>query len=696
MKSQYFVRTPLASLVLTALFSNSGLAKEQHDHATMNDGSVMIVTAPASSPLEIITSLKTPRQPVPASDGSDYLKTIPGFSQIRNGGTNGDPVFRGMFGSRLRILTNNGEMIGACPARMDAPTSYISPENYDVLTLIKGPETVLWGPGNSAGTLRFEREQPRFDKPGIQGTASVLTASNGRWDENVDVSLGSEVGYLRLNGNKSRSGDYKDGSGERVPSKWDKWNADIALGWTPDNNTLLELTAGKGDGEARYAGRSMDGSQFKRESLGMRFEQSNIGEVFNKFETNVYYNYANHIMDNYSLRSAVGSMSGESMESSMNSSMDMGGSMDMDHSMDSGHSMDMSMPMAMQLDRRTVGGRMMGTWLWSDYELRSGADMQLNTQRGKKDDGWKKDARFHDYGVFGELAWHATEQSKIIGGARLDSVRVDNYAANGADKRTDTLPAGFVRYEHTLAEMPVMFYAGVGYTERFPDYWELFSPTYGPNGSTDAFDQVKTEKTTQIDIGAQYSGDRLNSWVSAYIGRVNDFILFRYDPNNTSISQVDNVNATIMGGEVGMAYKLTDEWKTDASLAYSWGENTSDNRPLPQLPPLEARLGLTWEKGDWSSTGLLRLVSSQSRVAINEGNVVGKDFDSSSGFAIFSANAAYRVNKYVQVSTGVDNLFNKTYNESLNLAGNSSFGYSSNTAINEPGRTVWAKLNVTF
>lgn len=684
MKRQYFGLTPLASLVLIALTAKAAWASEQHDHAKMADDSVMIVTAPVASPLEIVTSPKTPRQPVPASDGSDYLKTIPGFSQIRNGGTNGDPVFRGMFGSRLRILTDNGEMPGACPARMDAPSSYISPESFDVLTLIKGPETVLWGPGNSAGTLRFDREQPRFDKPGIQGTASVLAASNNRRDENADISLGSEDGYLRLIGNKSRAGDYKDGNGDRVPSKWDKWNGDMALGWTPDKDTLLEMTAGKGDGEARYAGRSMDGSRFRRESLGMRFEKSGIGEVFDKLEANIYYNYANHVMDNYSLRAPGMNMSG-SMGSAMGSAMEHGSAM---------HSM--SMPMAMQLDRRTVGGRMMGTWLWSDYELRSGVDTQLSTHRSKDDDRWDKDARFHDYGLFSELTWLATEQSKVTGGARLDRVLVDNFTDTGSSQRTDLLPAGFVRVEHNLAETPVMFYAGIGYTERFPDYWELFSPTYGPGGSADVFDNVKTEKTTQLDIGAQYTGKRLNGWVSAYIGRVNDFILFRYDPHHPRISQVDNVNATIMGGEAGIGYQLTETWKTDASLAYSWGRNTDDHQPLPQIPPLEARLGLTWERGDWSSTGLLRLVSSQHRVAINEGNVVGKDFDSSAGFAIFSANAAYRLNKSVKLSAGVDNLFDKAYSEHLNLAGNSSFGYSANTSVNEPGRTFWGKVNVTF
>ncbi|ALD46850.1 MULTISPECIES: TonB-dependent copper receptor [Serratia] len=668
------------------LFLLAGHAAQAHQHPTdaqVNDGDVITVTAPLYSPLTIVTSPKTPRQPVPASDGSDYLKTIPGFSQIRNGGTNGDPVFRGMFGSRLKILTDGSEMLGACPSRMDAPTSYISPESFDLLTITKGPQTVLWGPGSSAGTVRFERERPRFDKPGIKGNASVLTGSNGRWDENIDASLGAEQGYLRVMANKSRANDYQDGTNTRVPSRWDKWNGDLALGWTPDADTLLEVTMGRGNGEARYAGRSMDGSQFKRESLGMRVEKSNIGEVLDKLEAQVYYNYANHVMDNVTLRSpGSGGMGGHGGHGGMN----MGGH--------GGHMM--SSGMTMQLDRRTVGGRVMGTWQWQDVKLESGLDTQTNTHRSMSRGSWEKDAQFNSYGAFGELTWSTSDQDKLIGGARLDRTLVENFRSGRDVERSDTLPSGFMRLEHTLAELPLMLYAGVGYTERFPDYWELFSPKLGPNGSKDPFSNVKSEKTTQLDIGAQYNGKRFNGWVSAYVGRVDDFILFKYDPHNARLSQADNVNANIMGGEMGMGYQLSEHWKTDASLAYSWGKNTSDGRPLPQIPPLEARLGLTYEYGDWSGTGLWRLVSSQHRVAINEGNVVGKDFAESAGFGVLSANAAYKVNKNVKLSAGLDNILNKTYSEHLNLAGNSAFGYSANSAVNEPGRTLWAKVNVTF
>ena len=280
----------ICGTLLTPLALAASPQGDEHAHAH-NELSPTVITAVApSSPLTIVTNPKDPRQPVPASDGADYLKTIPGFSAIRAGGTNGDPVLRGMFGSRLNILTNGGVMLGACPNRMDAPTSFISPETYDRLTVIKGPQSVIWGPGASAGTILFDREPEQFGELGSRVNASLLGGSNGRFDKVLDTAAGNRLGYVRFVGNQSHSDDYEDGNGDTVPSRWDKWNGDVALGWTPDADTLVELTAGKGDGEARYAGRGMDGSQFKRESLGLRFEKSNIGDVFDKLEAQVYYN----------------------------------------------------------------------------------------------------------------------------------------------------------------------------------------------------------------------------------------------------------------------------------------------------------------------------------------------------------------------------------------------------------------------
>ena len=660
------------------------------EHAGHNEElSPTVITAIAqSSPLTIVTNPKDPRQPVPASDGGDYLKTIPGFALVRNGGTNGDPVLRGMFGSRLNILTNGGMMLGACPGRMDAPTSYISPETYDKLTVIKGPQTVLWGPGASAGTILFDREPENFGELGTRVNASLLAGSNGRFDKVVDAAAGGPLGYVRVIGNTAHSDDYRDGNNDTVPSRYDKWNGDVAVGWTPDADTLLELTAGKGDGEARYAGRGMDGSQFKRESLGLRFEKSNIGEVLDKVEAQIYYNYADHVMDNYTLRtpSGTGMMAG---------------------------------PMASNVDRRTLGARIKGTWRWADVQLISGLDAQTNEHRQRsgmgidtyKDVPFTKDADFHNYGVFSELTWFATDSDRLISGARLDRASARDFRQTTGsgmmtrpnptanDTRADTLPSGFIRYEHDLADSPTTLYAGLGHTQRFPDYWELFSPNSGPSGSLNAFDSIKPEKTTQLDFGLQYKSAELEAWASGYIGQVRDYILFDYTPGMMGMtSQAQNIDARIMGGELGAAYKLTDNWKADATLAYAWGKNSSDGNALPQMPPLDARFGLTYSEDNWSAGALWRVVAAQDRIDRNKGNVVGKDFDKTAGFGVFSLNGAYRINQHWKVSTGVDNLFGKAYAEHLNLAGNAGFGYPANDpqAIKEPGRTLWTKIDMSF
>lgn len=661
--------------VISALSVGTGIVHaEEATNQTNNNESdikldtIVVTAAPQTSPLTVVTNPKQPRQPVPASDGADYLKTIPGFSVVRKGGSNGDPVFRGMFGSRLNILTNGGTILGGCGSRMDTPTSYISPETYDRITVIKGPETVIWGPTGSAGTILFERDPQHFYQLGGHVSGSILMGTDGRLDKNLDATGGNEYGYVRFTGNQSKAKDYHDGDGHKVHSKWDKWNGDIAVGISPDQDTLLEFTAGRGNGEARYADRGMDGSRFARESYGLRFEKSNIGEVLDKVEAQVYYNYVNHVMDNYRLR----------------------------------HMNPYTKWMESNPDRRTIGGRVSATWKWSDFKLQAGIDGKKDTHRNKNtikampsmgsmmsltSEGWTKDAYFTNYGAFSELTWYATDQDRVISGGRVDHYRAKAEQQN--KERTNTLPSGFIRWEHDLTTTPTTLYAGIGHTQRFPDYWELFSPT----NKLLVFNKLKPEKTTQIDFGLQYNNNRLSAWASGYVGWVGDYIIFTQRGNQNNVS---NVNARIMGGELGASYKLTEGWKADASLAYAWGRNSSDGRALPQIPPVELRLGLNYQYDKWSAGTLWRLVSSQHRVAKDQGNVIGKDFGKSSGFGIFSLNGGYEISKNFKLTAGIDNLFDKFYIEHLNRGGSSLFGYTADQQIPEPGRTVWTKLSFDF
>ncbi|MGQ1357566.1 TonB-dependent copper receptor [Acinetobacter baumannii] len=686
-----FLLQPLWVAMLAV--SHSGLVfanseKNDADTKALHSLAPIVVTAQQGNDangLIVHADPKQPIQPVPATDGADYLQSIMGFNSIQSGGTNGDVTFRGMFGSRIKILTDGTENLGACPNRMDAPTSYISPESYDRISVIKGPQTVQYANTGSAATVLFERQPEKLtsEKP-YRGQASVLLGSYGRIDHNVEAAIGDEKKYIRLNANRSESNSYQDGDGNTVPSAWKKWNADVALGFTPDENTWVELTGGKSDGESLYAGRSMDGYQFARESLGLRFEKKNITDVIKKIEGQVNYSYNDHIMDNFSLRQPELKHDHETHEMYLDKS-------------------------AMQVTRRTLNSRLAMTTEWNKWSLITGIDSQFNKHGGsmsspKMNMPFSQDMRFQSYGAFGELGYQWSENSKLVTGARLDQVKIDALKLNV--DRSETLPSAFIRLENQHPEHDAKSYIGLGYVERVPDYWELFSTAHGNSGMLKpTFNDLDTEKTLQLDMGYQQQHGALNTWASAYVGLINDYILMSYHNHPTSgehdhgssfSAGAKNVDATIAGAEAGIGYQFTDHIQADLSAMYAWGKNTTDDKPLPQISPLEGRLNIRYVADKYNLGLLWRAVAEQSRVSLHQGNIVGYDLKPSKGFSTLSLNGSYNLRKDIDVSVGIDNVFDKTYTEHLNKAGSAGFGFASEEQFNNIGRNYWVRMSMKF
>ncbi|WP_291337670.1 TonB-dependent copper receptor [Acinetobacter sp. UBA801] len=663
-----FLLQPVAAAVCVACYSASAFADQTVLTANVHSLAPIVATAQQGNDangLVVRANPKQPIQPIPATDGADYLQSIVGFSAVNSGaGTNGDVTFRGMFGSRIKILTDGSENLGACPSRMDSPTSYISPESFDEITVIKGPQTVQYANTGSAATVLFERKPEQFGEgQNYRGQASVLMGSFGRLDHNIEAAAGDALKYIRLNANRSVADSYKDGNGTTVPSDWERWNADVALGWTPDADTWLELTGGRGDAEVVYAGRMMDGSEFDRESLGLRVEKKNITDVIKKIEAQVNYSFNDHVMDNYSLRAKP------------------------------------MMEMATNVTRKTLNARMAVTHEWDKLQFITGIDTQNNEHGIRKTDMQGSyltkplltDMEFQSYGGFGELSYQLNDQNKLVAGVRVDQVEVD--AVQTAQQRKETLPSGFIRLENQHPHHDAKTYVGLGYVERMPDYWELFTPKSG-NGNPNTFKNIDTEKTLQLDFGYQHEHGAFSSWASAYAGLINDYILTKY--TSMTDAHTRNVDATIAGAEVGMGYQFTDALQADMSAMYAWGENTTDNTPLPQISPLEGRLNLRYVQDRYTLGALLRVVDGQSRISKDEGNIVGYDLKESSGFGVLSLNGSYNLNKSVDVSVGIDNVLDKTYTEHLNKMGASGTGLPVTEQFNNSGRNYWARISMKF
>ena len=209
-------------------------------------------------------------------------------------------------------------------------------------------------------------------------------------------------------------------------------------------------------------------------------------------------------------------------------------------------------------------------------------------------------------------------------------------------------------------------------------YWELF--VSGPVGTVQPFDSVRPE--------------RPRSWTSACSTRfplpvVEDYILFSYVPGvmpgmlRARSQQYRRHHRRCRDGcELPFHQQLEG-----SEPGLRLGQNRSDDRAMPQIPP-EGRLGLTYERDSWSTSGLWRVVAARTvlprtRAPWSAGLRRG------AGFGVLAVNGAYRLNKNFSSAPASTTCLDKAYSE-LNLAGSAGFadyGLEPTSRVNEPGRT---------
>lgn len=639
----------------------------QNEDRAYTSKDIVVTSYPIREPLMLTTDPRQPRQPVPAADGGGYLKTIPGFSVVRKGGIGADPMMRGMGGSRLMMQMDGGMMSGACPNRMDPTSTYAFPETYSRIIITKGPQSVRYGAG-IAGSVVFERETPRFDRPGVRGNVSVLGASNNRFDDLIDVTAGGKEGYARFIQTRSYAQDYKDGSGRRVHSGYGRYSLSGIIGLTPDKDTLFEVAYDASRGWAKYAHGMMDGSKFDRDSWAVKFERAHLSPVVEKLALNWNHAEIDHLMDNYTFRNGM---------------------------------------MGMDVKRRQYGVRAVADLKFSPrttgavgVELQQQAHSFASAPKNMPRAPFSNDITINTFGVFLEYNREMRDRDHLKTGLRWDHITdtYHRYMTFTPGETTDNAVSGFVRWEHDSAARPLTFYIGLGHAERPADYWESYQTWRAYAPAAPSAHRPKKERNTQLDLGWVYSSEKTSASLSLYYAHINDFILRLPVIMPGRRVPYGNVNARLYGFEADITRTLSPRWTLGASLAYTRGDDRTNNAPLPQIAPLEANLTAKYTHGKGEANAVWRLVSSQNRWHRGYGSVTGVDSGPTGGFGVLSLSLGYRPDENLSISLGVDNIFDKTYAEFVTYANEAVVpGFDTTRGhINEPGRTFWFKTNYRF
>lgn len=657
--------TALANIIKT---ENNHVAKESQ---AINKGDkqsklpvdehIVVIGEHMHKPTMVVTNPKQPRMPLPAYDGAGYLRTIVGFNIGRKGGAGGDPSLRGLGGSRISIIDDGQHTYGTCGGRMDPPTAYVYPESYDSITIIKGPQTVKHGPVGSAGTVLFEKDRRSLSEPTTEGRASTTGASFGRQDYIIELKGGNETNYLDIEMNRSTSDHYQDGDGNTVQSKYDRNNQKIAIGWTPNEETVLELAYGSSAGSAEYADRGNKARVIENDNVSLLVQHEFDSQTVKAIDFQIYSNKTNHIMDQF----------------------------------DQGNNR------GINVRRGTDGGHF---WFklspTSSLEVTTGIDFMLSSHEGRwinpaEDNGlddllsksFKENMNYENYGLFFESE-KALGKGNLLTGLRYDQWQTELLVAQKGT-RDDGLFSGFARYEFNKNKS--QFYIGVGHAQRIPDFWEFMKAD--ENTNMKAFD-LEAEKTSQLDFGWIYE-DGIKFSSAFYFGKVDDYILI---DSSGKKRIAKNIDATIWGGELGLTAPIMENLSSQMTVSYSYGNNDTKDTALGQVSPLEGRISLDYAKDSWSMGLYWRLVAAQHRVTLGHGNISGQDLAESAGFGTLSVSAGWKSSDNILLTFGIENILDKTYAEHISRSGtgNDVPGSQPMFQVNEPGRNVWLKVDYTF
>ena len=606
---------------------------------------------------------KAALQPLPAGDGADLLQSVPNMSIIRKGGSSGDPLFRGLGGSRLSVNADDQFIYGGCGMRMDPPTAYIHPNSFDKVVVTKGPQTVTQGMGLVSGSVQFIRKDPDFTEKPYNINATLTAGSNDRLDGSLEAEFGGKYGYVRSNISHNEADDYKDGDGNRIHSNFKRDSQMLQLGITPTENTTIAGTYERSRAKVAYADRMMDGSKFDRDAWNIRFTQRNLTPWFSELELRYGKSEIDHVMDTYSLRT-IRNPAGMQIKNANNPK------------------------------RNTDTGRLKATFDWDKLNLQTGLDYLDDVHVARMERGgdgyshkpYMPNQSFKQWGIFTEASWQQTDNQRWVAGLRHDQVKAHYDTARVTDPvlkhQKFNLNSGFLRWERNT-DNGLKYYAGFGIAERAPDYWERLRSEHKA---------IRAEQNRQIDAGVIWKRPNLHASVSVFGSNIKDFIMMERQGMNFNVR---NINASRFGGEAEVKWTFAPNWEVSTSLAYTHGKNRTDGKPLAQTPPLEWNNTLAFDNGKFSAGALWRVVAKQNRYSKGQGNIVGQDIGASSGFGVLSLNAGWKFSKYATLQGGVDNVFNKTYAEFVSRGGDPSAG-TQTMRVNEPGRTAWLRLQAKF
>ncbi|MDX2283461.1 MAG: TonB-dependent receptor [Bacteroidia bacterium] len=597
------------------------------------------------------------------SSTEEVLSRLEGISLIRRGAYAMEPVMRGLSGNQIQVRIDGMHIAGACTDRMDPVTSYVEPSNLRSLESTQGAAGMEWG-GSVGGSLNLQLKSPLLSStPSFSGEYDARWASAAAsWSQRISLGYGRERWGMRLSGAWRRAGDYRTGTGTRVPfSGYNKVNFALSSKWLLRNGSVLVLDLLKDYGwNIGYPALPMDVASADAEVLGLVWRRSFQARKLAGIEAKLYANRVYHVMDD-SNRPLPG------------------------------------MRMDMPGWTRTAGAWLQTDWQWTPrlrtrlkadyYYSYARAEMTMYGEQGPPMFmlTWPDVGR----GVLGVLAvheWQAGRRQRLTLQARLDAaheqvlsqmgrgeLEIFGYDVDGVRYRL--LPNGSIAWSSS-SRSGWHSESVLAWGQRLPSINEAYG--FYLFNRYDGFDYIgnpglRAESSLQAEQRLRYQTQRSTLGLNLYGYRFRNYILGAVmpgfsvmTPGAAGVKGYENLpSAWLAGGELRWMQQWSRRWNSAAVLQYSIGA-ADEADPLPLLPPLTLRSSLRRQAARFWVQGEAEAALRQDRVSARFGE------QPTPGWVLLNLRAGWKAavrRGELELSAGAENLLDAAYREHLDWGG---------------------------
>jgi len=618
--------------------------------------------------------------------GEALFKQSASVSLVRRSGVANDIILRGQKKDNINVTIDGTKVYGACPNRMDPPVSHILTNNVDYIEINEGPYNVE-DFGSLSGDVKIHTIRPEEE---FAGEVNLGFGSWGYQKGAFALTGGTDTVRFLLSGSAEKSEQYEDGDGSdfagqiarnisegtasmmaqyqpayRDMDAYTKKTLMAKLFWDITDNQELRLsyTANRSD-DVLYPSSMMDALYDDSDIYNLEYIAKDLGTYSKELNFQIYQSEVDH------------PMSTKYRMASLNDPMNPGNPNEVTHAPTT-EMQGAKLKNSFDIDNHTITAGL-------DYSLRNwdGRYYKNGMAMIKSID----DVDTENYAFFlkDEIK---TDKFVLDLGLRYDDTKITSENASQHKNNYSELN-GYIFGTYNMNET-TKYFAGFGKSSRVPDARELYFVKMGMPpvhvGNSDLENTVNYE----FDVGTEEKYENATVKAKAFYSRLNDFILY-----NNTLSNFENVDATIYGFELSGVYIATDTVYFDYGMAYQRGKKDNDqaDKDMPEIPPFKFNGAVNY---DYDDTMKLKaeVIASDSWTAFDSDNGEQK----LDAYAVVNLKGTKEFGKNFELTVAVDNLLDKTYAVSntykdltLLTAGDEVM------LMNEPGRYIYTNIKYKF